>query len=105
MPNTIQELLARDSSQIIDQIGHTVTWEGTSYDCVISEPDVSIDLQEGGFMPEGDYSVKIRRAAFNNGAGPFPQNNDQITYDGDVYKITGTSHKAGSAYIKMSVAK
>lgn len=102
--NKIQTLLARDAKQMLPDIGHVATWEGTEYDCFLVDPDVSIDLQEGGFLPEGLFTLKFLRADFNDGAGPFPQDNDRITYDGEVYKVTAAVNKAESAHIKLSIA-
>jgi hypothetical protein len=68
MGNLIQDLLAEDLNEIVTDIGHTCTWKGVSYDCVISEPDMEADVDVGGFMPEGasisrfhaPHSVRVR---------------------------------------------
>ena len=104
MPNLIQDMLAEDSTEILGDIGHTCSWKGNTYACVIGEPDMQVDLQEGGLMPEGAFNIKIPRAAFSNGSGPFPQENDRITYGGIVYKILSPTNKVGSAYIKIVLA-
>jgi len=105
MPTKIQQLLARDARQIIAQIGDTAERGGKTYDCVLSEPDVDVDLEEGGFMPTGDFTLKFLRADFQGGAGPFPGNNDRVIYDGSIYKITSCVNKKDSPYIKLSIAK
>jgi hypothetical protein len=102
MPDLIQDMLADDSLEILGDIGHTCTWKAASYPCIIGEPDMQVDLQEGGLMPEGAFNIKIRRAAFAD--GPFPQENDRITYGGNVYKILSPTNKEGSAYIRIVLA-
>jgi hypothetical protein len=104
MPNLIQDMLAEDSLEILGDIGQTCSWKGNTYDCVLGEPDMQVDLQEGGLIPEGAFNLKIRRAEFNDGAGPFPQENDRVTYDGIVYKILSPTNKADSAYIRIILA-
>lgn len=103
MPNILQELLAQDAAQIISQIGHRAEWKGSTYDCLIADPDVDVDLQEGGFLPSGTFTLKFLRSDFNDGAGPFPDQNDRVTYDGEVYKVTSYINKADSPFIKVSI--
>ena len=101
MGNLIQDLLAEDLNEIVTDIGHACTWKGTAYDCVISEPDMEADIETGGFMPEGSFNLKIPRAAFNAGAGPFPAESDRITYGGTVYRVLSPTNKNDSAYIRL----
>jgi len=101
--NRIQRELADAIPEMISEIGQTVTWSGTAYSAIVSDPDVTVDLEEGGFTPEGSFRVKIPRSAFNNGAGPFPQINDRITFDGDIYKVIGEKNKGESAFVALSI--
>lgn len=104
MGNLVQGMLADDLKEVIGDIGHKCSWKGTEYDCVIGEPDMQVDLQDGGLLPEGAFNIKVPRAAFNCGAGPFPQENDRFTYNSVVYKILSPTNKADSAYIKIVLA-
>jgi hypothetical protein len=104
MANLIQEMLSEDSIEILGDIGQVCYWKGTQYPCIIGEPDMQVDLQEGGLLPEGAFNIKIRRVAFSSGAGPFPQENDRVTYGGIVYKILSPTNKVDSAYIKIVLA-
>lgn len=99
----IQTELASDSIQMVEEIGHTITWSGTSYPCIASDPDVSVDMEEGGFMPQGSFRIKVRRAEFNAGAGPFPQINDRITFDSEVYRVISERNKGESAFVILSI--
>lgn len=101
--NLIQKELADCASQMVEEIGGTITWKGADYGAIVSDPDVSVDLEEGGFMPEGSFLVKVQRSLFNDGAGPFPGINDRITFDGDVYKVISERNKPNSAFIILSI--
>lgn len=105
MGDLIKNMLARDAVDIIADIGEVATWNGTNYNVILGDPDVSSDLEEGGFVLDGDFVLKFLRADFASGAGPFPENNDRITYDGDVYKITSSTQRVDSAFIKTVIAK
>lgn len=104
--NIVQEALADCGAEIVGQISdETVVWKGTSYDAIVSTPEVSVDLESGGLMAEGEFRVKILRAAFNAGAGPFPQDGDTLTYDGDTFVTPNASRqRAGSAFIVFDLA-
>lgn len=104
MGNLIQNMLAEDSAEILADIGHSCSWKGASYDCFVGELDLEVDLNEGALMPEGSFTIKIPRADFNSGAGPFPQENDRLSYDSKTYKITSSHNKDGSAYIRLIVS-
>ena len=104
MANIIQEMLADDGIEIVNDLGYVVTWKGADYAALVSDPDVSVDLNEGGFMPEGDFKIKILRAAFNGGAGPFPQDREVITFDGNEYVITTPESMPASAFLELMIA-
>ena len=103
--NAVQKLLAADLEQIVTETGYAddFTWAGTTYRCVLSPPDSAADLEEGGFVLDGDFQVKIPRADFNDGAGPFPKNGDRCTFDGIVYSISSTPQKPESAYYIFTI--
>lgn len=103
MPNLLQETLAADSSQILEEIGHTVIWKGAEYRALVADPLVSVDLDEGGFMPQGDFQIKIKRTDFSGGAGPFPAINDRIEFSEETYKIIAERNKADSAFVILSI--
>lgn len=107
MPNIIQQMLAEDSEQIVEEMGYVdaLTWGGTSYSCVLAPPDVESNLDDGGFMLTGDFQVKIRRALFNAGAGPFPDDGDRVDFDGAIYRVSAAVNKPGSAFFIFTIAK
>ncbi len=105
MGNIIQTALADDFKEMVEEIGYTISWNnGTSasdYKCIVGDPTVSVDLETGGFLPEGAFQLKIARSAF--GSGPVPQMNDRVTFDGDVYKINSVTNRPDSAYLSFTI--
>lgn len=104
MGNMIQDMLAADAPSIVAEIGFTCVWEGTTYACIATDPDVGIDLEDGGLLVDGTVRIKIQRSLFNGGAGPFPDDNDRITFDGDVYKVTRSRARPGSAFVVLTIS-
>ena len=103
MPNLLQTLLADDGAEIVADLGHNVIWSGNNYAALVGEPDVSVSLETGGFVADGEFTIKILRAAFALGAGPFPQNGDVLTYDAKNYVITRQRQKADSPFIQLDI--
>jgi hypothetical protein len=102
MGNIIQEMLAEDGKQIVEEIGDRVTWNGSEFSALVGDPDVSVDLDQGGLMPTGDFVVKILRADF--GAGSFPEEGDVVTFEGKRYVVTRSLNKASSAWVRLDIA-
>lgn len=103
MPNKVQQALARYAPKVLSHVGHTVTWKENTYTAAVADPTVEADLEAGGFMLDGDFILKIPRADFNDGDGPFPAVNDQVGVDGHIYKVTSDRQKPGSAFIFIPV--
>ena len=97
-------MLVDDGQEIVGEISYTITWSGADYSALIADPSVIMDLSEGGFMPEGDFRIQILRADFNSGAGPFPDNNDVVTFNGDDYVVKMHRQLPASAFIELMIA-
>lgn len=100
MGNLIQDMLAEDGKQIVEEIGESVTWNGVEYAALVAEPDVSVDLESGGLMPSGEFVVKILRSAFASG---FPTEGDVVTYDSKRYVVGRARNKPSSAFIILDI--
>ena len=93
--------LAADLAEIFSEIGTTVEWEGASYQAVIADPMVQLDLQSGGFLPQSDFVVKIARSTLPS----LPQVGQALRIDGQVYQITGLTNKPTSPLLVLHVAR
>ena len=55
---------AADLAGILDEVGEPVTWVGRTYRALVSDPAIGENLELGGFIGTGDFTIKIARAAF-----------------------------------------
>ena len=93
--------LAADLTEIFAEIGTRVEWQGVSYQAVIADPMVQLDLQSGGFMPQADFMVKIARSSLP----ALPQVGQALRIEGQVYQITGLTNTPTSPLIVLHVAR
>jgi hypothetical protein len=101
MPSRHDELDA-DLAAIIGEIGIPVTWNGSSYPAVVADPRVELDLQSGGFLPESDFQVKLRKAALPE---PWPKPRQTILLRGETYAIKGITDRPSSPLLILHVAR
>ncbi len=80
-----QDEKAADLVEVLTEIGECVTWKGRRFRALVSEPTISEDLNLGGFIPTGDFTIKILRSDFR---GDQPALGDQIGYEGDNYRVS-----------------
>jgi hypothetical protein len=103
MPNAIQAALARYAPKTLALVGVSIGWKGGTYTAGAMDAQAIAELETGGFSVSGDFVLKIPRVAFAAGAGPFPAINDQITMDGNTYRVTSDRQKPGSAFILVPI--
>jgi len=102
MPATRHEELDADLAAIIEEIGIDVTWDGGTYRAVVADPRVELDLQTGGFMPEADFQVKLRKAELPE---PGPRARQTVSIRGDSYAIKGLTDRPTSPLLILHVAR
>ena len=93
--------MAADMAEILDEIGVSVVWSGGEYSAILADPRVELDLQSGGFMPESDYSLKIRRADMEG----IPAIRDVIEVQGQNYVVKGITNRPSSSVIVFHIAR
>ena len=101
MPTRLEELDA-DLAAIIAEVGIDVFWDGSTYKAVVADPRVELDLQTGGFMPEADFQVKIRKAELPD---PGPKMRQTVTIRGEAYAIKGITDRPTSPLLIFHVAR
>jgi hypothetical protein len=94
--------IAADMAEILDEIGLDVTWSGEEYPAILADPRVELDLQSGGFMPESDYSIKIRREDLGEGQ---PAIRDVVTVRDVAYVIKGITDRPSSPMLVLHIAR
>jgi hypothetical protein len=102
MPASRYDELDADLAAIIDEVGIDVTWNGNTYRAVVADPRVELDLQSGGFMPESDFQVKIRKAALPD---PGPKPRQSLTIRGETFAIKGLTDRPTSPLLILHVTR
>jgi hypothetical protein len=102
MPASRYDELDADLAAIIDEVGIEITWNGNAYLAVVADPRVELDLQSGGFMPEADFQVKIRKAALPD---PGPKPRQSLTIRGEAFAIKGLTDRPTSPLLILHVAR
>lgn len=102
MPASRYDELDADLATIIDEVGIEIIWSGNTYRAVVADPRVELDLQSGGFMPEADFQVKIRKAALPD---PGPKPRQTLTIRGETFAIKGLTDRPTSPLLVLHVAR
>ena len=74
-----------DLAGVLAEVGETVTWNGRSYPALVSDPNIGENLEIGGFVGTGEFTVKIPRTAFRKRR---PRLGEIVTFEGDRFRIT-----------------
>ena len=96
----LQEIAA-DMAEVFGEISTPVEWNGHTYQAVVADPSVQLDLQSGGFLPQSDFSVKVLRAALPTVA-VIGQN---VRIEGITYQINGLTDKPTSPVVILYVQR
>ena len=93
--------IATDLTEVFDDIAQSVEWQGETYQAVVADPSLSLDLQTGGFLPQADFLVKLRRATLSS----LPALGQLLTIQGAQYQISGITNKPTSPLIVLQVSR
>ena len=102
MPAYRYDELDADLAAIIEEVGIEITWNGNTLLAIVADPRVELDLQSGGFMPEADFQVKIRKAALPD---PGPKPRQSLTIRGETFAIKGMTDRPTSPLLILHVAR
>jgi hypothetical protein len=104
MDADLNAMMLADALDIVDEIGLPVVINGTTYQCSVSDAVLTQSLESGGLMDQISTLIKIPATTSNL----TKRNTDfaigkTATWESNVYRITGTSWKTGSAWIQLTV--
>lgn len=102
MPASRYDELDADLAAIIDEVGIEVTWNDAPYKAVVADPRVELDLQTGGFMPEADFQVKIRKSELPD---PGPRMRQTVSIRGETFAIKGLTDRPTSPLLILHVSR
>lgn len=97
-------MMLADALKIVDEIGLPVVINGLTYQCSVSDAVLTQSLESGGLMDQISTLIKIPATTANL----IKRTTDfaigkTATWESNVYRITGTSWKTGSAWIQITV--
>jgi len=104
MDDNLNAMFLADALAIADEIGLPVIINGTTYQCSVADATLTQSLESGGLMDQISTLVKIPATVSNL----TKRNTDfaigkTCTWESNVYRITGTTYKTGSAWIQLTV--
>jgi len=104
MDDNLNAMFLADALAIADEIGLPVIINGTTYQCSVADATLTQSLESGGLMDQISTLVKIPATTSNL----TKRNTDfaigkTCTWESNVYRITGTTYKTGSAWIQLTV--
>lgn len=97
----IRDEVAADAAEIIAEIGEVVTWKGTDYPALVSDPTMGEDLNLGGFVSSGDFTIKIMRSSLGSAV---PQLGDILEYEGGKYRVVRSTNHARYPMVVLVVS-
>ena len=80
----IKDEKAADLAGVLDEVGEPVTWNGRMFRALVSDPAIGENLEIGGFVGVGDFTIKIARAAFGK---QLPKLGDVVGFEGGQFRI------------------
>jgi hypothetical protein len=93
--------IATDLAEVFDEIAQSIIWNGATHQAVVADPSVSLDLQSGGFLPQADFLVKLRRDTLST----LPALGQLVTIQATTYQISGITDKPTSPLIVLQVSR
>ena len=93
--------IAADMAEVFGEISTPIEWNGHTYQAVIADPSVQLDLQSGGFLPQSDFAVKLLRAALPS----VPVISQNVRIEGTIYQINGLTDKPTSPVVILHVQR
>jgi hypothetical protein len=96
----LQEIAA-DMAEVFGEISTPIEWNGHTYQAVIADPLVQLDLQSGGFLPQSDFAVKVLRAALPT----VPAIGQNMKIEDIIYQINGLTDKPTSPVVVFHIQR
>jgi hypothetical protein len=96
---SIHEEMASDAAQIFAEFGKPVEISGTTVSALISEPTETVSLEPGGFVAEGNFTVKVLRASVSE----LPKIGDIVSYNAERFRIVRTANRPPHPIVTLTV--
>jgi hypothetical protein len=97
---SFQSELIADFRVMLAECGVDVKIDGDTLRGLVSEPELSQQIDLGGLVPEADVRVKLLKSDFP----PLPAHGQIVQVDGDDYRITSIRRRPSSPFITLDLA-
>lgn len=99
--NSRMNELAADMAEVLGEIGVPITWNGNTYQAIVADPSVQLDLQTGGFLPQSEFAIKLLRSLLPT----LPAVGQVLQMQGRNYVINGLTDKPTSPMLALHVER
>lgn len=102
MDSALSAAWLADAQAIVQEIGQTVTINGTDYLAAVGEPTLTQSFAAGGLSDTISVVIKVPATAAALAAKAHMQVGKTLTFDGRSLRVVGFSHKPGTAWLQMT---
>jgi len=86
--------------EIFSAFSQPVVWRGRVMNAIISEGQQTVELESGGFVPDGTFTVKFLEKGLY---GEYPAIGEIVEYNGKQYRIHWVSIRANRGQVEVSL--
>ena len=97
---SLQSELITDFRTMLAECGVEVEINGVKVAALVSEPQLSAQIDLGGLVPEADMSVRLLKIDLTAS----PIQGQIVTVDGSTYRITSIRRRPSSPFITLDLA-
>ena len=89
-------------NEIFSEFSEPVQWRNRIVNCIVSQGQDGVDLESGGFVPNGNFSVKFDESEL---AGEIPQVGDIVVIRDCEWRINWVSNRRNRGQIETSLVQ
>ena len=86
--------------EIFSELSEPVQWRGRMVNCIVSQGQDSVNLESGGFVPNGVFSIKFNEDELD---GECPSIGEIVIIRDTEYRINWVSSRIGRGQIEVSL--
>ena len=103
MNEDLSAMMLADAQAVVAEIGQNVIINSVTYAATVSEAVLTQSFESGGLMDKISTLVKIPATTSALAQKSYMAIGKTLTWDNNLYRVTGFNHKPGSAWIQLSV--
>lgn len=96
---SIHEEIAADAAEVFKEFGKPVEIGDRTVMALVSEPTETVSLEPGGFVAEGNFTVKILRSSVE----AVPAIGKTLMFAGEKFRIVRTANRPPHSILTLTV--